>query len=117
MRGPEGTTEACLGAFWAFDARGDRKLARQLWGAAVELGIATDAWLEEHWGKRGKKTGGRNPKYGRGYWAHYPLTLQDETPAPKNCNPDPKNAARCDDFRAHRTASTEIPMIPSIHLV
>jgi hypothetical protein len=33
---------------------------------------------------------------------------------PKNCNPHPRNAARRDDFRAHRTAHTAIPMIPSI---
>jgi hypothetical protein len=30
-------------------------------------------------------------------------------PAPRNCNPHPRNAARRDDPRAHRIASTEIP--------
>lgn len=48
--------------------------------AIAKVMEVADAWVQEHWGQRGKTAGGKRPAYGPGYWAHYPMAARGETP-------------------------------------
>ncbi len=48
--------------------------------AIAKVMEVADAWVQKHWGQRGKTAGGKKPVYGPGYWALYPIAARGENP-------------------------------------